>query len=712
LQSVSKFAQATDGFGSKISRGEDGAAERGSSASTHSRVRLLDCASSIYDCSVALLGIAIEECKGLSAHACQSAIRTIVSAWRSDFEAGLLREGNVRYGNEFGITSQLMAQARDQGHTKSCISGSDIVAVGYVSAAAARNCLAFLIGGSSSKYHLQFQAFLSTFFQALFLCDNAAGSVNALRDAASRYGKILLYLVPFQHFVLWVISFMFSAFCMILPLTCALHTHRNGLEMPMSASFLKSCLVVNGEACLSHDLRAELLKHLNSCVSNQEGSMVAQTFLEQILGGGNQESHDVDALVTIASAIVSPSISSGSACVSQLTSWIFRRLAHIPFLSISHKLGSPNDAAVATISSLCRNALFEYADVDLCTLCMTVLHQWIKQPPPTPPFQLVSFFAQPLPPISVLCSVLQRASPSLAITLSPAVTTFFASFFAVPELPNRGLHLLINTLKTFSADQRSTLSTTNTQSSLDFLPVISAILHPTQLCLSSVRLASELCVRWDVRGSTDSSLVLRRSAEVQVASAAAAAQAAASGNQRDYEDSFDLQCCSFVVHARHASVLDMKLFESVLERFLGFTGTPTPSLLAMTCLAACLVLDSYSSHASDAAPFDSQRSSENTSNSSEFASGLSRDKQFEVVTDAVMALLRACRAGADEGGRVDSSNEALLSATTIVKSIAAKLALKASRIDMVHSVFIHECYLDVGIQADSRAGGHAKAFAP
>jgi hypothetical protein len=187
LQSVSKFAKTpADGFGAKSSSGEDGLAERGSSASALARVRLLDCASTIYDCSVALLGIANEECKSLSVHACQSALRSILSAWRSDFEGGQLREGNARYGNEFGIMMQLLAQASDQGQTKIRISGSDIVAVGYVSAVAARNCLAYLIGGSSSKYHFQFRAILSTFFQALFLCDNATSSVDALRDAASR----------------------------------------------------------------------------------------------------------------------------------------------------------------------------------------------------------------------------------------------------------------------------------------------------------------------------------------------------------------------------------------------------------------------------------------------------------------------------------------------------------------------------------------------
>jgi hypothetical protein len=434
---------------------------------------------------------------------------------------------------------------------------------------------------------------------------------------------------------------------------------------------------VNGEPCAPDDLKAELLRHLNSCFAAHDSTKVAQMFLEQVLGCGNQEHQDIDALVSIASAIVERNVASGSTFAPHLTYWILGSLARVAFSSVSQKSGSPNEAAVATVSSLCRHALFETTDVDLCAHCMTLLHHWMNPPPSIPPLQLMAFLSQPLPPLTILCSVLQRAPPSQALSVSSAVTSFFANFYAVPELPNRGLHLLLETLKSVHGEHRSTLSAVDAQSGLEFSSVIGAIMQASPPGASSVRLASELCVRWDVRCSSDVSLpsvVLCRSAEVEAVAAAAAARAAASGNQRDFEDAYDIQCCSFLIHARHASAADTKLFESVLKTFLGFTGSPSPSLLTMTCLASCLVLDSYSS---PAAPDHSK------SHSSDFASGLSRIKQLELVSDAIMALLRACRAGSDDIVLVDAKNEPLTTSLNIVRSIAAKLALKVSRIDMV-----------------------------
>jgi hypothetical protein len=492
---------------------------------------------------------------------------------------------------------------------------------------------------------------------------------------------------------------------------CGLYSCRSGLEMPVSLSFIQSCLGHNGAPGAPDDLKAEFLRHLNLCVGQQESARVAQTFFEQVLGSGNQESYSIDALVIISSAIAR---NSGSTFVQNLYCWIFRNLACIPWSSVTLNSGHQNDAAVAAISSLCRYALFETTDVDLCALCLTLLHHWIKTPPPNQPLQLVPFLDQPPPPLKVLCSVLERASPSLSLSLSPAVTTFFASFFTVPELPDRGLHLLVETLKSFSGD-RPTHNAGNAQIGLDFHSIISSIMQPSPLGKSPVRLASELCVRWDVRGSVDpslSSVILCRSAEAEAAACASAAQAAASGNQSDFEEFYDLQCCSFLIHARHASAADTKLFESALEKFLCFTGVPTPSLLAITCLAASLVLDSNSSSATvDATAADNIPSDSNLQ-SSQFASGLSRAKQFEIVTDAIMALLRACRAGSEEGVQVDTAPEAASSALGVIRSISARLALKASRIDMVHLSLIHcHCSVFDAASLTRYTDGHAEVAA-
>ena len=182
---MSKLGGIPNDLASRSASGDNDGADRASNLSSHAHVRLLDCASSIYDCSVALLALATDEYRALSSSVGQSAGRSILSAWRSDFETSQLREGFGRYGNEFGIMMEFLAHS-DNGPCSICISGADIVAIGYVCAAAARHCLAYLVGGSSSRYHSQFCAALSTFFGALFLCDNTPSSIDALRDAASR----------------------------------------------------------------------------------------------------------------------------------------------------------------------------------------------------------------------------------------------------------------------------------------------------------------------------------------------------------------------------------------------------------------------------------------------------------------------------------------------------------------------------------------------
>lgn len=187
LQSVSKATKVPDGDAHGSSLSGEKAAARVSGVSTQARVRLADCASLIYDCSIALIATAHEECKHLPALVCQEARRSIFRAWRSDFEAAQLREGNFRYGNEFAIMAELMPLDDDQDLRASGISGSDVVAAGYVAAASARHCLMYLAGGSSSKHLFEFRAALSTFFRALFMCDNTPASVDILRDTAARY---------------------------------------------------------------------------------------------------------------------------------------------------------------------------------------------------------------------------------------------------------------------------------------------------------------------------------------------------------------------------------------------------------------------------------------------------------------------------------------------------------------------------------------------
>jgi len=453
--------------------------------------------------------------------------------------------------------------------------------------------------------------------------------------------------------------------------------------MPVSSSFIQSCVGKPGQLPIPDDLQGDLMGHLNACVVGEGGGGVSHTFLEQVLGGGGSKSPEVAALVAIASAVAgSSSVSSRTSTMPHLLSWLLRSLARVSFSSISHSAGSANDAAVAAISSLCRHALFETSDVDACGLCLTLLHHWINPPPSIPPLDLVQFLGQPPPPLPLLCALLERASSSLILALSPAVTTFFARFFSVAEspLPHRGLHLLIETLKSSSGDHRPPSSSSTATSGLDYFPVISAIMQPTPLASAPARLAGELCVRWEVKGGFSTSqtrVILGRSAEVAASAAAASVQATASGNSRDAEDARDLQCHAFLVHARCASAGDVKLFESALENFLGFTGTPSPSQLVMTCLAACVVMDSHSTGAAVDTPSPAK------SSSPEFSSLLPRDKQFELVSDVIMALLRACPEGIDEGGQGESAADASVAAPIIVRAIAARLALKACRIDMV-----------------------------
>ena len=192
LQSVSKATKVPDVDAHGSSPSAENAAARVSGVSTQARVRLADCASLIYDCSIALIATAHEECKHLPVLVCQEARRSIFRAWRSDFEQAQLREGSFRYGNEFTIMAELMPLDTDQDLRASGISGSDVVAAGYVAAASARHCLMYLASGSSSKHLFEFRAALSTFFRALFMCDNTPASVDVLRDAAARYFSFAL----------------------------------------------------------------------------------------------------------------------------------------------------------------------------------------------------------------------------------------------------------------------------------------------------------------------------------------------------------------------------------------------------------------------------------------------------------------------------------------------------------------------------------------
>jgi hypothetical protein len=274
---------------------------------------------------------------------------------------------------------------------------------------------------------------------------------------------------------------------------------------------------------------------------------------------------------------------------------------------------------------------------------------------------------------------------SLALSLSPAVASFFGHFFSVAQAPNRGLPLLLETLRSFSADHRHVRSAATVLSNSDILPVIKTIMQPSSLDPVPVRIAAELCVRWEIKSSMYPSrpfVVLHRSNEVAAAAAAAAAQASASGNQREFESCCDLLCLSFLIHSRHASAADIKLFESTLQDFVAVDIIPTVSQLAMSCLASCIVIDScMPSSTSVASEADDLNVLDSQTGVSEFASSLSRDKRFELATDAIMALLRFCRRSADDSAQENVSSE--IAALQLVRSVAAKLALKASRMNMV-----------------------------
>jgi hypothetical protein len=149
-----------------------------------------DCSSLIYDCGIVLLAVAHEDLKCVDAATCFQARKTILSAWGSDFRHSKLREGSGRYGEEFSILNEIMTHGSDESAGSIGISGTDIVAVGYVAAAAARRSLACLVANSSSSssssHRSLFCAALSTFFRALFMCDNAPGSIDSLKEAAAR----------------------------------------------------------------------------------------------------------------------------------------------------------------------------------------------------------------------------------------------------------------------------------------------------------------------------------------------------------------------------------------------------------------------------------------------------------------------------------------------------------------------------------------------
>ena len=161
--------------------------------SSHAHVKLADCGSLIYDSCVMLLALAPDSCKSLPIDVCKGARGAILRAWTSDFEAGELRGGDGRYGHEFGIMMELMAKSgADGSSSSSSIAATDIVAVGYVSAAVARHALTYTsgVGGinSNSNHHFRFRAALATFFRALLNCDDVPASVDALIEVAARCG--------------------------------------------------------------------------------------------------------------------------------------------------------------------------------------------------------------------------------------------------------------------------------------------------------------------------------------------------------------------------------------------------------------------------------------------------------------------------------------------------------------------------------------------
>ena len=84
----------------------------------------------------------------------------------------------------------------------------------------------------------------------------------------------------------------------------------------------------------------------------------------------------------------------------------------------------------------------------------------------------------------------------------------------------------------------------------------------------------------------------------------------------------------------------------------------------------------------------------------------------ELIQQNFMALLRACRAGSEEGVQVDTAPEAASSALGVIRSISARLALKASRIDMVHLSLIHfHCSVFDAASLTRYTDGHAEIAA-
>jgi hypothetical protein len=186
---VSKHANAPEGDAYGKSNAGAGAASAPAAPDTWSQahVRLNDCASLIYDCSVALLANIHDECKSVPAAVRYGAQKTILNSWRSDFHHSQLRQGFDRYGKEFAIMMELMDSQCSDGTRNVGVSGSDVVSIGYVAAACARYSLELLArDGGSGNQHFLFTAACSTFFRALHVCDQSKESLDALKDAAKR----------------------------------------------------------------------------------------------------------------------------------------------------------------------------------------------------------------------------------------------------------------------------------------------------------------------------------------------------------------------------------------------------------------------------------------------------------------------------------------------------------------------------------------------
>ncbi len=185
-QSASKHAKSLDDDACGRDSAGAAAAEATSASDTcvRARVQLVDCTSLIYDCGVALLSIAHEECKCFPVAVSNGACKAILKSWRSDFYHSQLREGINRYAEEFNVMMELMVSRIDDGICNVHVSGSDIVAIGYVAAAVGRRSCTPSV--ANDDRHTLICAVLTTFFRALHLCDSSNDSLGVLKDASAR----------------------------------------------------------------------------------------------------------------------------------------------------------------------------------------------------------------------------------------------------------------------------------------------------------------------------------------------------------------------------------------------------------------------------------------------------------------------------------------------------------------------------------------------